>query len=163
MDTNTGSLYLSFYIESVNNLFRSASSNYSDVSGSALAINQLQVFYAFQNATNPTFATSTSASVPSWNSVWIKANTNVGTAASTSTYYNYNQTNVANRYGLCQTSLSTSPNATTLTTAGTASFYRVFVPTYKITSTDNVYLYLRIALPMHKDMRFGRVYATYSK
>jgi hypothetical protein len=156
MPTVAKTSYLSFYIESVYLLTRAATMNRSNATS-------LQVFYAFQNVANPTFATVDSppdASFPNWNSVWIQANVGGG-SADVNTYYNYNQDNVNDRYGLT-TTLTNAPNVTTLTASGIASFYRVFVPPYRIVASDSVYLYLRVGLPMNKDMRFGRAYATFT-
>jgi hypothetical protein len=144
---------LSFYINSVYNLTRVANINRSN----GVAI---KVFYAFQNVSKPNFATSAPTTVaPNWNTVWINANAQ-GTPTAGASAWNYAVSPVANRYGIPQSSLSASPNLTTLQAAGIASFYRVFVPTTAITASDNVYLYLRIGLPVNTDMRFGSVYAT---
>jgi hypothetical protein len=145
---------LSFYINSVYKHTRVANINRSG----GVAI---KAFYAFQNVSNPTFATSAPTSfAPNWNTVWINANA-PGTPTAGASGWKYDVTPVSNRYGIvAQSSLIPSPNVTTLTANGIASFYRVFVPITEITATDNVYLYLRIGLPLNTDMRFGSVYAT---
>ena len=141
---------LSFYIDSVYDLSRNVFNSYKLSNG-----NPLEVFYAFQNVDNPVHAAN------GWNSVWIRANATGAPSASPSTYYTYST--LANRYGINQLSFNAAGDQTALLAAGTAPFYKVFMPTYAITETMNVYLYLRIGLPMDKDMRFGKVYATLTK
>jgi hypothetical protein len=141
---------LSFYIDSVYNLTRNAVTSIKLSNGTALP-----VFYAFQNEGSPAHVAN------GWNSVWIKANATGSPNATSSTYHTYST--LTNRYGLNQASLTAAPDQTALLNAGTAPFYKVFMPTFAITSGMNVYLYLRIGLPMDKDMRFGKVYATLTK
>jgi hypothetical protein len=141
---------LSFYIDSVYQLTRNTVTSIKLSNG-----NPLQVFYAFQNVDNPVHAAN------GWNSVWIRANATGTPSATTATYHTYST--LANRYGINQASLTAAGDQTALLAAGTAPFYKVFIPTYAITETMNVYLYLRIGLPMDKEMRFGKVYATLTR
>ena len=141
---------LSFYIDSVYELTRNTTTSIKLSNG-----NPLQVFYAFQNVDNPAHAAN------GWNSVWIRANATGTPSATTATYHTYST--LANRYGINQGSITAAGDQTALLAAGTAPFYKVFTPTFAITSGMNVYLYLRIGLPMDKDMRFGKVCATLTR
>jgi hypothetical protein len=156
--------FLSFYIESVTtNITR-------EVDGQILANGEpLQVYYAFQNVGNPSFATSTPNT--NWNTVWISANTSTppfgetpSSYPSASTSWNYNQTIITNRYGRIRQGTYFSPSdLATHLAAGTAPFFKLYTPAYAITAAQNIYLYLRICLPMDKNLKFGGVYATLNK
>ena len=149
MPAATGGTYsnLSFYINSVNAITRNALTGVYSSNA-----NLMLVFYAFQNVADPTF-TSTG-----WNSVWIKANTPSGSVtASPSTYYTYSI--IANRYGINLSGISSPADRDALIAAGTVPFYKVFMPGIDIPA-NSVYLYLRVGLPMDKDMKFGSVFAT---
>ena len=118
----------------------------------------MSIFYAFQNADNPSSFPSSNSRI--YNSVWINANLATTIGANATTFANsYN--NVRTRFGsLGQLSLDTTPpNSDVPIASGTATF-NVFIP---VTSPipPNVYLYLRIGLPLNKDCRFGSVRATY--
>ena len=113
----------------------------------------MSVFYAFQNADDPSSFPTTNST--KYNSVWINANKATTPSANGTTFANSYNT-ASTRFGsLGQGSLTA--NTADLVT-GTATF-KVFIP---VTSPvpANVYLYLRIALPLDKDCRFGSVYAT---
>ena len=118
----------------------------------------MSIFYAFQNADNPSSFPSSNSRI--YNSAWINANLATTIGANATTFANsYN--NVRTRFGsLGQLSLDTTPpNSDVPIASGTATF-NVFIP---VTSPipANVYLYLRIGLPLNKDCRFGSVRATY--
>ena len=112
----------------------------------------MSVFYAFQNADDPSSFPTTNST--KYNSVWINANKATTPSANGTTFANSYNT-ASTRFGsLGQGSLTTTADLVT----GTATF-KAFIP---VTSPvpANVYLYLRIALPLDKDCRFGSVYAT---
>ena len=141
---------LSFYINNVHDLSRNTFTGINSSNGNAM-----QVFYAFQDVTNPAF------SATGWNSIWLRANTSSGTKVTGTTWYDYST--VANRYGISQSAALVTPaDKDALLAAGTAPFYRMYFPA-KVIPANSVYVYLRIGLPMNKDMRFGSVFATLTK
>jgi hypothetical protein len=154
--------FLSFYIRSVTTPIT------RDITGQILANGEpLQVYYSFQNVGSPAFAASTPNT--NWNTVWISANTSTPPLGETayptaSTSWNYNQAIIANRYGrIRQGTYSAPADLATHLAEGTAPFFKLYTPAYIITATQNIYLYLRICLPMDKNLKFGDVYATLNK
>jgi hypothetical protein len=147
LPTPTSYANLTFTINSIFALTRVTSTGVIRASGT-----DMSVFYAFQNAGDPSsFPISNSTK---YNSVWINANKGTNPSANGTTFANSYNT-VSTRFGsLGQGSPNTTANAAT----GTATF-KVFIP---VTSPvpANVYLYLRIGMPLDKDYRFGSVNAT---
>jgi len=100
---------------------------------------QIQFFYCFQDASTNTYSQS------NYNSVWIKANFTSANDVTTATYFNIN-----NKYGFYTTGKPATLNSNVATISA-------FIP--GISVPDNVYLYLRICIPMNKNISFGSVMA----
>ena len=105
---------------------------------------QLPIFYAFQDKST-TINNSTT-----FNSVWINANSNINPVSS-GNFFNY-----GNTYGILGGITSAA-----VTLSGASATINVFVPAINPVNTST-YLYLRIAVPMDKDIRFGSVSAKIS-
>jgi hypothetical protein len=133
---------LSFTINSIYNPTLSGATKVLSMNGTAIPI-----FYAFQDTSAPNTFQSTK-----FNSVWINANAATSPYASSATFFNY--ATVSRRYGsygLASLSATLNGNNATLP---------VFIPA--VAPNNSTYVYLRIAVQMSKEIRFGSVSATIS-
>ena len=105
-----------------------------------LSINgeKIQIFYCFQDTATNTYSQS------NFNSVWINANSNINTVA-TATY-----SDNANPNGYYGAGKGAS-------VSGSSATINAFIPAIPVPNT--VYLYLRICIPMNKNINFGSVTA----
>ena len=120
--------------------------NHSATGNSLLLMNgnQVRIFYAFQDASQPSvFNEST------FNSCWINANSNDNPVNSATFHLQ------SNKYGVLGGSIS--PGVTIPTDADNATI-NAFIPAINPV-INSVYLYVRIAVPMDVDIRFGSVSA----
>jgi hypothetical protein len=109
---------------------------------------RVKMFYAFQDTSQPTTYNGNTL-----NSGWIDANSTDGNGSSMGTYWM-----AANRYGNYGGNLSVAISGLVTDPVRTATV-NAFIPS--ISPVNNyVYLYLRIAAPTDKTIRFGKVSAT---
>jgi hypothetical protein len=128
---------LSFTIDSID------TPTYEPGTGLLLMNNEkVKMFYAFQDTSQPTTYNSNTL-----NTGWIDANSTDGNGSSMGTFWV-----PANRYGNYGGNLS-------VVISGASAKVNAFIPS--INPVNNyVYLYLRIAVPIDKDIRFGKVSGT---
>ena len=103
---------------------------------------QIPIFYSFQDTATNVYSNL------KFNSVWINANSNVNNVDG-ATYFNDN-----NKYGTYTGNGSTSISGNNANNANIIAFIPSVNP---VLST--VYLYLRICIPMNKNISFGSVTA----
>jgi hypothetical protein len=103
---------------------------------------QTPIFYAFQDTS------STSYNDTTFNTVWINANSNTN-GVSSGNFYDTN-----NKYGYYGGITSAA-----VTLSGSNATINAFIPAINPVKAT-IYLYLRIAIPMTTDMKFGSVSAT---
>ena len=111
--------------------------------GNLLQMNgeQLQIFYAITDPVNTSYAEGT------MNTVWINANSNDNPASS------------GNCWNSAQNALLGGSASPGVTLSGNNATVNAFIPLVSPV-TVNTMLYLRIAVPMNRNIQFGAVYAT---
>jgi hypothetical protein len=102
---------------------------------------KIPIFYAFQDTSTSGFSETT------FNTVWINANSNTSVATLA-------KMSPANTYG----NLGGITSAAVSINASYDATLNVFIPTVSPVK-NSIYLYLRIAVPMNTDIRFGGVSA----
>jgi hypothetical protein len=102
---------------------------------------KVPVFYAFQDTSSTSYNSTT------FNSVWINANSNINGAGSANFYLS------ANTYGVLGGITSAA-----VTLNGSNATINAFIPAINPVK-NSIYLYLRIAVPMNTDIKFGSVSA----
>ena len=153
--TSTSTIRLILKINSIN-ILPVVSGTSMTVSGTAIPI-----LFCFQEAETPSnygTAVVNGASVTYYNTVWLNANLSSGIQA-TPTNVTPSSTSTTNRFGTLNGSLG---SAYPVTVSGTTGDYTAtisaFVPTWRVRTTPT-YLYVRICLPMNKEIKFGSVSA----
>jgi hypothetical protein len=103
---------------------------------------QAPIFYAFQDTSSPSYNDTT------FNTVWINANSNTN-GVSSGNFYDTN-----NKYGYYGGITSAA-----VTLSGSNATINAFIPAINPVKAT-IYLYLRIAVPMNTEIKFGSVSAT---
>lgn len=125
---------LSFTINSINVVTNTG--NLLQISG-----DQLAIYYAIKDPSNPSYAEGT------MNTVWINANSNDNPASS------------GNCWNSAQNGLLGGSASPGVTVSGSNATVNAFIPLVSPVAANTI-LYLRIRVPMDKNIQFGGVYAT---
>ena len=108
------------------------------------------MFYRIEDAANPT-TTSSNFSAAYKNTTWLNVNgLGINSDVTSGNYFIYQ-----NIYNGKDTSLINTYNSNVLTTYA-------LTPGFAVSSGDNIYIYLRIGLPMSINLGFSHITATLS-
>ena len=118
---------------------------------------QLPIFYAFRDTTKSADYNDTNYNASTFNTGWINANSNSNPVGS-GNYFLYTSPN-DNRYGNLG---GITSDAVVLSNGGATATINAFIPAVNPVIVNTINLYLRIAVPMNADIRFGKASAKVS-
>jgi hypothetical protein len=110
----------------------------------------IQMFYRIEDTAVPTTSTANFSTMYR-NTAWLNVFGQGFNAVTSGNYFNYN-----NVYSGQNTSLANTYSSGTLTSNA------LLIPSFTVSSGDNVYIYLRIGLPMSVNVGFSHITATIS-